>query len=44
MKLRVTLGRYLIRLGKLIESLAVIVMRPDDLVESAVRPTPDQRM
>ena len=33
MKPRITLGRFLIRLGKFVQSLAVMVMRPDDLVE-----------
>lgn len=33
MQLRVELGRFLLRLGRFIESLAVVVMRPDDLVE-----------
>jgi len=33
MRPRITLGRFLIRLGKFVESLAVMVMRPDDLVE-----------
>lgn len=33
MRPRITLGRFLIRLGKFVQSLAVMVMRPDDLVE-----------
>jgi len=33
MRPRVVLGRSMIRLGRLIESLAVMAMRPDDLVE-----------
>lgn len=33
MRLRIIFGRFLIRLGRLIKSLAVMVMRPDDLVE-----------
>lgn len=33
MKLRVTLGRFLIRIGRFIQSLAIMVMRPDDLVD-----------
>jgi len=33
MRLRVVLARGMIRLGRLIESLAAMVMRPDDLVE-----------
>jgi len=31
--LRITLARFLIRFGRFIESLALMVMRPDDLVE-----------
>ena len=34
---RITFARFLIRLGKLIESLAVMVMRPDDLIEFSRR-------
>ncbi len=33
MKPRITLGHFLIRIGGFIQSLAVTVMRPDDLVE-----------
>jgi len=33
MRPRIILGRFLIRLGRFINSLAVVVMRPDDLVE-----------
>jgi SAM-dependent methyltransferase len=33
MRLRVKLGKFFMRLGSFIESLAVVVMRPDDLVE-----------
>lgn len=33
MNLRVPLGRFLIRLGNFIESLSLVVMRPDDLME-----------
>ena len=33
MRPRITLGRFLIRLGRFVESLAVMVMRPDDLIE-----------
>lgn len=33
MKPRVVLGRFLVRLGRFIQSLSVMVMRPDDLVE-----------
>ena len=33
MRPRITFARFLIRLGKFIESLAVMIMRPDDLVE-----------
>jgi SAM-dependent methyltransferase len=33
MNLRVELGRFFIRLGRFIESLAVVVMRPADLVD-----------
>ena len=33
MRPRIALGRFLIRLGKFVQSLAVMVMRPDDLVE-----------
>ena len=33
MRPRITFGRFLIRLGKFIESLAVVVMRPDNLIE-----------
>ncbi len=33
MRPRITLARFMIRLGKLIESLAIMVMRPDDLIE-----------
>ncbi len=33
MNLRVKLGRFFIRLGRIIESLAVVVMRPADLVD-----------
>ncbi|MFH0845430.1 MAG: class I SAM-dependent methyltransferase [Pseudomonadota bacterium] len=33
MRPRIKLGRFLIRLGRFINSLAVVVMRPDDLVE-----------
>lgn len=32
MRPRVALGRFLVRLGRFIESLAVVVMRPEDLV------------
>ncbi len=33
MKIRVALGRLLLRLGRFLQSLPVVVMRPDDLVE-----------
>lgn len=33
MRPRITFGRFLIRLGKFVESLAIMVMRPDDLIE-----------
>jgi len=33
MRSRVHLGRFFIRLGRFIQSLAIMVMRPDDLVE-----------
>ena len=33
MRPRVALGRFLVRLGRFIQSLAVMVMKPDDLVE-----------
>ena len=33
MKLRVALGRFLIRLAKFIESLTVVVMNPDELID-----------
>ena len=33
MRLRVVMGRFLVRLGGFIQSLALMVMRPDDLVE-----------
>jgi SAM-dependent methyltransferase len=33
MRPRVVLGRFLIRLGKFVQSLAIMVMKPDDLVE-----------
>ena len=33
MRIRVSLGRMLVRLGRFIQSLALMVMRPDDLVE-----------
>jgi len=33
MGLRITLARFLIRFGRFIQSLALMVMRPDDLVE-----------
>jgi len=33
MRPRIIIGRFLIRLGRFINSLAVVVMRPDDLVE-----------
>ena len=33
MRPRITLARFLIQMGKFVESLAVMVMRPDDLVE-----------
>ena len=33
MNLRVKLGRFFIRLGRIIESLVVVVMRPADLVD-----------
>jgi SAM-dependent methyltransferase len=33
MRPRITLAHFLIRLGKLIESLAIVVMRPADLIE-----------
>lgn len=33
MKPRITIGRFLIRLGNFISSLAVVVMRPNDLIE-----------
>lgn len=32
MRIRVFLGNFLIRLGRFIQSLAIMVMRPDDLV------------
>ena len=42
MRLRVSLGRFLIQLGAFLQSLPVVVMRPDDLVafsrESYARP------
>lgn len=33
MRTRVVIGRFLVRLGRFIQSLAVMVMKPDDLVE-----------
>jgi len=33
MRLRILFGRFLIRFGRFIQSLAVVVMRPNDLVE-----------
>lgn len=33
MRVRVSLGRFMIRLGRFIQSLALMVMKPDDLVE-----------
>ncbi len=33
MRIRIALGRFLIRLGGFIESLAGVVMKPDDLIE-----------
>jgi hypothetical protein len=33
MGLRIRLAHFLIRLGRFIQSLALMVMRPDDLVE-----------
>jgi ubiquinone/menaquinone biosynthesis C-methylase UbiE len=42
MRLRITLARFLIRLGRFIQSLALMVMRPDDLVEFS-RQTYDRR-
>ncbi len=33
MNLRIGFGRFLLRLGKFIESTAVLAMKPDDLVE-----------
>jgi len=33
---RIALGRFLIRLGNFIQSLAVMVMKPDDLLELIV--------
>jgi len=33
MRWRISLGRFLIRLGRCIKSLAIMAMRPDDLVE-----------
>ena len=38
---RVILAHWLIRLGKFISSLAVAVMRPDDLVEFGPEPRRD---
>ena len=32
MKPRVTVARLLIRLGRFIQSLAIMIMRPDDLI------------
>lgn len=32
---RIDLGRFLLRLGRLVSSLALMVMRPDDLVEAS---------
>ena len=37
MRIRVILGRMLVRLGRFIQSLALMVMRPDDLVEYSRR-------
>lgn len=37
MRLRTSVGRFLTRLGRFIQSLAVMVMRPDDLVEFSRR-------
>lgn len=33
MRPRVALGHFLVRLGRFIQSLSIMVMRPDDLVE-----------
>lgn len=33
MSLRISLSRFLIQLGAFVQSLPVLVMRPDDLVE-----------
>lgn len=33
MRIRTALGRFLTRIGKFIQSLAVVIMRPDDLAE-----------
>lgn len=37
MKIRVSLGRLCVRLGRFIQSLALMVMRPDDLIEYSRR-------
>jgi len=36
-RLRIASARFMIRLGKLLQSLAVVVMRPDDLIEFSRR-------
>lgn len=37
MRIRVILERMLVRLGRFIQSLALMVMRPDDLIEYSRR-------
>ncbi|NIV37994.1 MAG: hypothetical protein GWN58_53840, partial [Anaerolineae bacterium] len=33
MSIRVSLARFLLQLGDFVQSLAVVVMKPDDLIE-----------